>query len=119
MTHNMKLHPLPFSQIAAGSKTIELRLYDEKRRKIQPGDHIIFTNTDTQQTLTATVAALHCFETFAALYRSLPLLRCGYTSINISTASPTDMEAYYSPAEQQQYGVIGIELEQIQLNSSP
>ena len=35
MVHNMKLNESPFEKIKAGTKTIELRLYDEKRRKIQ------------------------------------------------------------------------------------
>ncbi len=29
--HRMKLHPIPFEKIKNGSKTIELRLSDEKR----------------------------------------------------------------------------------------
>ena len=32
MIHQMKLRPVPFSQIRAGTKTVELRLQDEKRR---------------------------------------------------------------------------------------
>ncbi|MEI3028295.1 MAG: hypothetical protein V8T30_07500 [Ruminococcus sp.] len=30
----MRLNPLPFKMIASGEKTIELRLNDEKRRKL-------------------------------------------------------------------------------------
>lgn len=33
MTHSMKLKDNPFNKIASGEKTIELRLYDEKRKK--------------------------------------------------------------------------------------
>ena len=43
-------------------------------------------------------------------YKSLPLLKCGYTTDNIDTATPTDMEQYYSVEEQKKYGVVGIEL---------
>ena len=35
MTHSMQLTPSPFQMIKEGTKTIELRLVDEKRRKIQ------------------------------------------------------------------------------------
>ena len=42
MTHNMKLNDAPFETIKNGKKTIELRLYDEKRRKIKIGDTICF-----------------------------------------------------------------------------
>ena len=61
MTHYMNLMPLPFSKIADGSKTIELRLNDEKRQKIAVGDTIVFTHTETQETLSAKVLALHKF----------------------------------------------------------
>ena len=108
--HHMKLNPSPFEMIKSGSKTIELRLLDEKRRKINVGDTIIFTNTATGENIKKVVAKLHCFENFEELYRRLPLLQCGYTNENIDTATPTDMEQYYSVEEQKKYGVVGIEL---------
>ena len=46
MLHQMNLHPAPFSLVESGLKTIELRLYDEKRRQIAVGDTILFTCTD-------------------------------------------------------------------------
>lgn len=108
--HNMKLHSAPFEKIKSGEKTIELRLYDEKRQQIKEGDVIAFINTATGETLSATVKALHRFDSFEELYKSLPLLQCGYTADDIDTANPSDMEAYYSAEEQQKYGVVGIEL---------
>ncbi len=41
----------------------------------------------------------------------LPLLQCGYTEDELATASPADMDAYYSPDRQARYGVVGIELQ--------
>ncbi len=110
MIHEMKLHPEPFGMIQTGEKTIELRLWDEKRRKIQPGDTIVFTNNASGEVLSATVLALHRFCSFQALYASLPLLQCGYTAENVATAKAADMEQYYSAGEQATYGVVGIEL---------
>ena len=46
MIHYMKLNPKPFAMIAEGRKTIELRLYDEKRQGISLGDTIVFKNTE-------------------------------------------------------------------------
>ena len=40
MKHFMRLKIKPFSSIWNGEKTIELRLLDEKRRKIKAGDII-------------------------------------------------------------------------------
>lgn len=106
----MKLNPPPFEMIKRGQKTIELRLLDEKRQQIKEGDTIIFTNNATGETLATTVVKLHRFENFNELYKSLPLLQCGYTTADIDKANPSDMEQYYSVEEQKKYGVIGIEL---------
>ena len=43
-THKLQLATLPFDAITSGAKTIESRLYDEKRQTIQIGDTVIFTN---------------------------------------------------------------------------
>lgn len=110
MQHDMKLRPAPFERIKSGEKTIELRLLDEKRRQIQIGDKLVFTNTETGERLCATAARLHVFENFAQLYKALPLLQCGYTAENVDKATPDDMQAYYSLEEQSKYGVVGIEI---------
>ena len=97
--------------IKEGNKTIELRLYDEKRKMISVGDTITFTNTtDSNDKLCAKVIDLFTFNSFDELYKSLPLLECGYTMEDIDTASPGDMDKYYSKEMQQQYGVVGIRI---------
>lgn len=107
----MKLHSGPFALIKNGTKTIELRLNDEKRQRIHVGDTITFTNTvDTTEQITVTVQKLHKFSSFAELYRSLPLEKCGYLPSELESASHSDMDAYYSPEEQERYGVLGIEI---------
>ena len=42
----MRLRAQPYEQIAAGTKTFELRLYDEKRRAIREADAILHKITD-------------------------------------------------------------------------
>ena len=53
--HKMKLNSTPFEMIKNGEKTIELRLFDEKRQQLKAGDKIVFTNTTTGETLNTTV----------------------------------------------------------------
>ena len=96
--------------IKSGQKTIELRLFDEKRQKINQGDIITFTNTSNREQLRVTVKKLHRFADFNELYNALPLLQCGYTAENVSEAHPADMEQYYSVEEQKKHGVVGIEI---------
>ncbi len=108
MEHEMRLDPEPFRMIKSGQKTIELRLYDEKRRRIAVGDTIAFTETETGEKLCVAVTALHVFPSFDELYRALPLTQCGYTEAELETASPDDMLAYYTLEQQKRYGVVGI-----------
>ena len=104
----MQLQPSPFEMIRNGTKTIELRLFDEKRKKIQIGDTILFTNTESNEILRVKVLELLLFDSFETLYSQLPLLDCGYTKDDVATASPDDMNVYYSKEMQQKYGVVGI-----------
>ncbi len=108
--HQMKLHAEPFEMIKSGQKTIELRLNDEKRQKLKVGEVIAFTNIANGETLKRTILKLHHFNSFDELYRTLPLLQCGYTQQDVDTAQASDMEKYYSGEAQAKYGVVGIEL---------
>ena len=109
--HIMKLHPGPFAKIKDGSKTIELRLYDEKRQCISVGDTIRFVSTESAaEEVVVLVRNLFIFDSFDELYKHLPLMECGYTEEDIHTASPRDMEMYYSKEEQKRYGVVGIQI---------
>lgn len=109
--HVMNLTPAPMQEIRTGNKTIELRLNDEKRKQISVGDTIKFINTeDSNDTLRVKVVDLFLFSSFAELYDNLSLLKCGYNENNINTASPDDMELYYSREKQNKYGVVGIEI---------
>lgn len=107
----MKLNSSPFNMIKSGEKTIELRLNDEKRRLLNIGDEIEFVNTeDDKLKLLAKITAIHHFKSFEELYKSLPLLKCGYTQNDIATAKASDMDIYYSKEKQSKYGVLGIEI---------
>ena len=110
MKHQMKLNREPFEQMKSGIKTIELRLYDEKRSLIKIGDEIEFFHKGSGESLVADVVALHRFKSFKDLYETLPLCQCGYTAENVDQASPSDMNRYYSAELQGEYDVIGIEL---------
>lgn len=112
--HTMQLTPFPFQMIKDGLKTIELRLYDEKRRMIHESDTIEFVNTEgIHELLDVRVKNLYRYDSFSELYNNLPLLECGYTKDDIATASPDDMNEYYSVEEQEKYGVVGIEVDVI------
>lgn len=108
MRHEMRLHDDPFKLIVAGTKTIELRLYDEKRQEIHVGDEIEFTNRVTNEKQLTKVIAVHIYSSFADLYRDYDKVSLGYRKDE--NANPDDMELYYSKEEQEKYGVVGIEI---------
>ena len=51
MIHYLNLHDAPFQSIKNKLKTIEMRLNDERRKLINVGDIIVFTNNVTNETL--------------------------------------------------------------------
>lgn len=111
-THEMKLHAAPFAAIQAKTKTVEMRLYDEKRQALQIGDLLRFTNAATGETLLTKILALHVYPTFDELYKRFGKTALGY-KIN-EPAAPKDMLAYYPQEDVDKYGVVGIELQVIQ-----
>ena len=107
MIHEMRLQSLPFMQIREGIKTVELRLFDEKRRRISVGDRIRFTSGD--ESLERRVIALHRHPSFAALLKTPLLAKCGFGECSPEAAA-REMRAYYTEEEERMLGVLGIEL---------
>lgn len=108
--HTMHLVPSAFIRMKEGRKTVELRLYDEKRKQIEVGDSISFTSTESGEELLVEVIGLHTFASFDQLYKTLPLESLGYTKEEVTLASAKDMEEFYSPEKQKEHGVLGIEI---------
>lgn len=113
MTHIMNLESSVFLKIANGNKTIELRLNDGKRQKINIGDRIEFRCSEINSVIFAEVIKLHKFSDFEQLYKALPLEKCGYSKNDLKSAHYTDMEKYYIKEQIKKYGVLGIELQKI------
>jgi len=111
MIHELRLNNEPFELIKKGSKTIEMRLYDEKRKLIKENDIIEFTNRLTNEKIRTRVIKLHLFNSFNELYNNFDNICLGYKENEIK--NPKDMEKYYSKEEQNKYGVVGIEIKKI------
>ena len=82
-THQLQLATAPFDAITSGAKTIESRLYDEKRQTIQIGDTIVFMNREnTDKTVSVKVIGLLRYETFHDLSLAMTLLSLVARSLN-------------------------------------
>jgi len=106
-THNLQLRAEPFEAIVSGKKTIESRLFDEKRQKIAIGDEIVFTNREnTAQTVTARVTNLLHAESFHSLFSRNDPAKFGGESIEWLD---NQIREFYSETDQRENGVVGIE----------
>ena len=111
-THILQLNDGPFESIKNKTKTIEMRLFDEKRQQIKVGDTIKFLRrTNNSDVVLVKVLALHRFDSFHSLYSHFDKLALGYKPNE--TAKSTDMAQYYAEEEIKKYGVVGIEIEVI------
>ena len=111
MQHKMKLTKEPFDQIAAGTKVIESRLYDEKRQKISIGDEIEFTENDnTQRIINTRVIGLIRYQTFSGMFSDHDASLFGGES---TSALITKIHEFYSKEDESKYGVLGIRIEHI------
>lgn len=69
--HEMKLLREPYGEIKAGRKNVEMRLYDEKRRRISAGDTLVFTcPLIPGENITAKVQGVYIYEDFLSLAKS-------------------------------------------------
>ena len=111
MIHYMKLRSDPFNRIKDRKKKVEIRLYDEKRKKVKDNDIIEFTNQETNEVLQVKVIKLKLFKTFKELFDYYDNSYLGHDSNDI--ISYERMYDYYSIDEEKEYGVVGIEIKLI------
>lgn len=109
--HEMKLNNGPYERIKSGTKTIELRLNDEKRQLLKIKDLIEFTNRSTKEKILVKIEDIYYYSSFKELYKHFDKEDIGYGKDEI--ADPKDMEKYYSVDEQHKYGVLGIKIKHI------
>ena len=105
MIHKMKLNDDPFERIKNGTKTIEFRLYDEKRRKVKIGDKIEFSKLpDLQEKILVDVVDLYTEPSFEELFEKL------YEDKELAKQKANAMYEIYSPENEKKYGVVGIKI---------
>ena len=105
MKHTMHLYEPGGELVAKGLKSIEVRLYDEKRQDITVGDEITFIRNDGSE-LNVIVTGVVICSSFKDLYEHVNVIEIGYTTV--TEADYNDMYKYYSKSEEECYGVVGI-----------
>ena len=108
MVHKMKLNESPFDRIKNGTKTIEFRLYDDKRKQIKVGDKIEFSKLpELQEKMIVEVLELYQDKTFENLFKKL------YKEEEEIKRKIQSMYEIYSPEKEKQYGVLGIKIKKM------
>ena len=111
MEYYMNLHDSPFNKIKEQSKTIEMRLNDEKRKVLKVNDIIIFTNNVTNEKIKVVILDLYRFDSFKEVYEKFDKVSLGYEKDEI--AHYKDMHLYYSEEDIKKYGVLAIKIKVI------
>ena len=113
MEHVLKLQPKYFDYINNGTKRIELRLYDEKKQKINIGDTIIFKKEpELEIIMKVKVIGLLRYNTFEELFKDFDIEIMADSSMTKQELLNV-LEEFYTPEKQKQYGVVGIRIEKI------
>ncbi len=109
--HAMNVKTKYYRLLKSGEKVIELRLFDEKRRKIKVGDTIAFSDAaDSSDHFKAVVVALHQAGNFDQLCDRIQPMRAGFDTKRELVAA---LGEFYDAAAQEKFGVVGIEVKKI------
>lgn len=111
MKHEMKLHPKYYNFILNGTKRLEIRLFDEKRKQIKIGDTIKFSKvSDLNESFNAKVIELLRYNSFENMFKDFDISILSDKSMTKEELI-TVLEQFYPKEKQEQYGVLGIRIE--------
>lgn len=110
MIHQMGLYGEYFHDIKAGIKTVEVRLYDEKRRKIKTSDYIEFIKVpERDERLTVKVVDLSAYPTFTEMYRDIPFSSFGCEGWTMEEMIDGTYDIY-TEKQEKAWGVLAISI---------
>ena len=111
MEMKVHLHPEVFDIVTKGEKNVEVRLNDEKRRKLKVGDTLIFLKRpDEIETISAKITDLVPFSSFLDVVDYYEMKRI-YLEFTTKEEYINIMRQFYSQEDESKYGVIAIEFE--------
>ena len=107
----MRLFKEPFFRIKEGKKVIEVRLFDEKRQKVQIDDEIEFSLIDRpDEKIVVKVVGLSRFKTFRDLYFAFDHRKFGHPEGTTLEEQVKSIRECYGEQEEMKYGALGIHI---------
>ena len=108
MKHILKIHSFSFKKIIDGSKTIDIRLFNEQHQSIRPNDIIEFVCEDLKERVLCLVKAFLVFDTAETMIDVLPPSLFGYPN---REEIKVRVRRLFSLEDQLKYNVMGIIIE--------
>ena len=107
------LHPEVFDIVLNKDKDVEIRVNDEKRRKLNIGDTLVFLKRpDDIESISATITNLVYFNSFLDVTNYYDMKRI-YLEGTTKDEYINLMKKFYSDEEVSKYGVVAIEFKLI------
>ena len=104
-THVMHLEPEYYALMLSGEKRIEVRLNDEKRRKIAVGDKVKFNENGSDRSFFATVTGRYVYNDATELFEDLS------QELHIKKAELTDaLERIYGQSAVEMHGLCALRI---------
>lgn len=114
MKYEMRLNEKSFKAIKSGKKTIEVRLFDDKRSLINVGDRItFFKRPDEVESFEVTIIGLSIFNSFEDLFKAIDKQKFGVEEGDTLEDQIESMRKFYPIEEEKEFGVVGIHLKLI------
>lgn len=100
-----------FELIKSGAKDIELRAYDEKRKKMKTGDKfLLFDAENPDQYIICEVLNMHIAPDFESLFKKIDIKRSGFKDIAELMDTITKFVSREELAREQ---VVGMEIKRV------
>ncbi len=100
-----------FELIKSGQKDIELRAYDEKRKKMKAGDKfLLFDAENPNEYIICEIINMHIAPDFESLFKNLDIKRSGFDNLDELIDVVTKFVSREEMAREQ---VVGIEIKRV------
>lgn len=110
MKYIMKLNPKYFEYMKNGTKRIEIRLNDEKRKRIKIGDTIIFQKEpELKEKINTQIVNLIVKKNLKELIKTLDVSEYSDEK-ETEEKFLEDLYRFYTKEQEEKYGVIGIKI---------
>lgn len=108
--HSMRLYEEPFRIVSNSTKTVEVRLNDEKRQAVQIGDFIEFTNLATGEQVKVKVDNVKVYDSFQALLQHYSNKEVGFSDEIQLSQKLASIYQIYNQTDELHLGALAIEI---------